>query len=137
MTPSPNQASPQDWVNSREAVDAKANESDEASSTHDSGAAKAPQVQYIPVPDPSKGVSNVCPICQERFENTWLASAQDWVWLDAMLDGNRAYHISCHEEAKRARESTPMYARNTPEPVLGKRRADGNVALQSPKRLHG
>ena len=73
----------------------------------------------------------VCPICQERFENKWLDTAQEWVWLDAVLVNNRAYHASCHAEATRDREATPGTSRRTPEPVLGKRKAE--TGISSPK----
>lgn len=87
--------------------------------------------QYIPVPDPSGGVNNVCPICQEKFENKWLDTAQEWVWLDAVLVGNRAYHASCHAEATMDHESAPVVSRRTPEPILGKRKAE--TSMSSPK----
>lgn len=87
--------------------------------------------QYIPVPDPSSGINNVCPICQEKFENKWLDTAQEWVWLDAVLVRNRAYHGSCFAEATRDRETTPGMSRRTPEPVLGKRKAEKTIS--SPK----
>jgi pre-mRNA cleavage complex 2 protein Pcf11 len=89
------------------------------------------KLKYIPVPEPGRGINNVCPICQEKFENKWLDTAQEWVWLDAVLVGNRVYHASCHSEATRDREDTPGFSRKTPEPVLGKRKAEVN--LSSPK----
>lgn len=70
----------------------------------------------------------MCPICQDKFENKWLDTAQEWVWLDTVLVGGRAFHASCHAEATRDREGTP---RRTPEPVLGKRKAENGLA--SPK----
>ncbi len=55
----------------------------------------------------------------------WLDGAQEWVWMDAVKIGDRVYHASCHREAARDRdrEGTPG-ARATPEPVLGKRKAE-------------
>lgn len=91
-------------------------------------AAEAAKPKYIPVPEPGSRINNVCPICQDRFENKWLDTAQEWVWLDTVLVGGRAYHASCHAEAARDREGTP---RRTPEPVLGKRKAENG--LSSPK----
>lgn len=89
---------------------------------------KPPEKQYIRVPDPASGIGKVCPICQEQFENKWLDSAQEWVWLDAKMVGNRAYHASCHAEATKDRDraTTPSFGGRgfTPEPVLGKRKAD-------------
>lgn len=120
----------QDWLDSREAVDADHNPAPEEAAVQASKAAEAAKPKYIPVPDPTKGINNVCPICQDKFENKWLDTAQEWVWLDTVLVGNRAYHASCHAEATRDREGTPGY-RRTPEPVLGKRKAE--VSISSPK----
>lgn len=80
---------------------------------------RQPEQQYIPVPDPTSGVNTVCPICQERFENKWLDSAQEWVWLDAQMIKGRAFHASCHVEAAKDRGEAMM------EGVLGKRKAEG------------
>jgi len=54
----------------------------------------------------------------------WLDEAQDWVWMDAVSIGGRAYHASCHAEA--AKDDDAVYKRSTPEPtaVLGKRKAE-------------
>ncbi|KAJ3499221.1 hypothetical protein NLG97_g524 [Lecanicillium saksenae] len=119
----------QDWLKSREVVDADHVAQPEPSAEEQSKAASGPK--YIPVPEPTSGINNVCPICQEKFENKWLDTAQEWVWLDAVLVRNRAYHASCYAEATRDRESTPGASRRTPEPVLGKRKAEGG--LLSPK----
>lgn len=136
----------QDWLKSREVTDAdhavSSNEDGAggSSSKHGPGGAGAggddgargggdvDRPKYIPVPDPARGINTVCPICQDRFENKWLDTAQEWVWLDCVLVGGRAYHASCHAEATRDREGTP---RRTPEPVLGKRKAE--MGLASPK----
>ncbi|KAK1240105.1 hypothetical protein MKX08_007547 [Trichoderma sp. CBMAI-0020] len=119
----------QDWLKAREAVDAIHDVSSKEESSQASKDAEGPK--YILVPDSSSGINNVCPICQERFENKWLDTVQEWVWLDTMLVGNRAYHASCRAEATRDRESTPGHSRRTPEPVLGKRKAE--AGLLSPK----
>lgn len=88
---------------------------------------------YIPVPEDPR-VNTVCPICQEKFEMKWLDEAQEWVWMDAVKVGDRVYHASCYGEATKGgggagagaggsnERSTP--ARGTPEPVLGKRKAE-------------
>ncbi|ODA83776.1 hypothetical protein RJ55_02292 [Drechmeria coniospora] len=119
----------QDWLKSRETVD-----SDHATVAVETSA-QATQLEkepsYIPVPEPSSGVNTVCPICQEKFENKWLDTAQEWVWLDAVLVGTRAYHASCHAEATRDRDGTPGISRRTPDPVLGKRKAE--TSISSPK----
>jgi pre-mRNA cleavage complex 2 protein Pcf11 len=85
-------------------------------------AAKAPKLQYLPVPDDPALANSLCPICQERFEMKWLDDAQEFVWVDAIKIGDRIYHASCHTEAKKDGGSTPAYQRGTPEPVLGKRK---------------
>jgi len=55
----------------------------------------------------------------------WLDEAQEWVWMDAVKIGDRVFHASCHREAAGdRREATPGYGRGTPEPVLGKRKAE-------------
>ncbi|KAJ4144653.1 hypothetical protein LMH87_003528 [Akanthomyces muscarius] len=119
----------QDWLRSREVVDVDHIAQPEPSAEEQSKTASVPK--YIPVPEPTSGINNVCPICQEKFENKWLDTAQEWVWLDAVLVRNRAYHASCYAEATRDREGTPGASRRTPEPVLGKRKAEGG--LLSPK----
>ncbi|KAH0490077.1 hypothetical protein TgHK011_001561 [Trichoderma gracile] len=119
----------QDWVKAREAVDAIHDVSSKEESAQASKESEGPK--YILVPDSSSGVNTVCPICQERFENKWFDTVQEWVWLDTVLVGNRAYHASCRAEATRDREATPGLSRRTPEPVLGKRKAEAGLA--SPK----
>ncbi|CAM1509311.1 Fc.00g030500.m01.CDS01 [Cosmosporella sp. VM-42] len=120
-----------DWLNSREVVDTDYIPAPTEATLQASKAAEAAKPKYIPVPDPSRGINTVCPICQDKFENKWLDTAQEWVWLDTVLVGNRAYHASCHAEATRDREGTPGL-RRTPEPsVLGKRKAE--VSISSPK----
>ncbi|WYZ37500.1 hypothetical protein EsH8_II_001006 [Colletotrichum jinshuiense] len=116
-----------DWLKSREAIDVDHVPSADSSSSSPGRAKKEAKPRYIPVPDASSGINSVCPICQEKFENKWLDTAQEWVWLDTTLVGNRAYHYSCHSEATQARESTPVYSRGTPEPVLGKRKAEDDL----------
>ncbi|SPO03433.1 related to PCF11 component of pre-mRNA 3`-end processing factor CF I [Cephalotrichum gorgonifer] len=108
-----------DWIKSREEVDVSYSPA-ETEAAPAEPAAKPPEQLYIPVPDPTSGVNTVCPICQERFENKWLDSAQEWVWLDAKMVGGRAFHASCHIEATKDRERGA-----TPDGVLGKRKADG------------
>lgn len=119
-------------MKSREAIDTDHDPSGpEASAQASKAAEEAAKPKYIPIPDPSRSINNVCPICQEKFDNKWLDTAQEWVWLDAVLVGNRAYHSSCHAEATRDREGTPGYSRKTAGPVLGKRRPEAGLA--SPK----
>jgi len=129
----------QDWIKSREEVDLDYS-AEEKDTTTSEEASKPPEQQYIRVPDPSSGISKVCPICQEQFENKWLDSAQEWVWLDAKMVGNRAYHASCHAEATKDRDraTTPSFGGGgrgfTPEPVLGKRKADVSADSKTLKK---
>ncbi|OIW27562.1 hypothetical protein CONLIGDRAFT_633920 [Coniochaeta ligniaria NRRL 30616] len=132
-----------DWARSREAVDTDyvapqggggagagaddAGERGAAAGGGSGGNKGAARQAYIPVPEDPK-VNTVCPICQEKFEMKWLDEAQEWVWLDAVKVGDRAYHASCYGEATKGGvaggndRGTP--ARGTPEPVLGKRKAE-------------
>ncbi|KAI1506546.1 hypothetical protein F5X99DRAFT_7341 [Biscogniauxia marginata] len=118
-----------DWINTRETIDkdhvAPSTNSEAASGGPTS---KAPKLQYIPVPDDPVLANSVCPICQEKFETRWLDDAQEFVWPDAAKVGERIYHASCHREATKDGGSTPRYARSTPEPVLGKRKAEDELA---------
>ncbi|KAJ0322581.1 hypothetical protein Brms1b_001957 [Colletotrichum noveboracense] len=115
-----------DWLKSREAIDVDHPPSTGDASSSPGKEKKEAKPKYIPVPDASSRINSVCPICQEKFENKWLDTAQEWVWLDTILVGNRAYHYSCHAEATQARGSTPTYSRSTPEPVHRKRKAEGD-----------
>lgn len=85
---------------------------------------KIPKTQYIPVPDDPVLAASVCPICQDKFETRWLDDAQEFVWADAIKVGDRIYHASCHREAFKDGGGTPIYTRSTPEPILGKRKAE-------------
>ena len=93
--------------------------SESADGTNAAGSAtKNPKLQYLPVPDDPVLANSVCPICTENFEKRWLDEAQDFVWMDAKEVRGRVYHASCYAEA------TKDIKRNTPEPVLGKRKAE-------------
>jgi pre-mRNA cleavage complex 2 protein Pcf11 len=121
-----------DWVKSRDVVDVddvSAAADDVLGAKNDNSkeeqAEKKPQ--WMPVPSGAGADDAVCPICQERFEMKWLDEAQEWVWMDAVSIGGRAYHASCHREATKevelgygggARFGTPEGS------VLGKRKAD-------------
>lgn len=121
-----------DWVHSREVIDADVDafESDAQGAGGDMNAGANSQrrqpgkkLQYIPVPDDGK-VNPVCPICQEKFEMKWLDEAQEWVWMDVLRVGDRAYHTSCYGEASVARGGRT----GTPDGgVLGKRKAEDGL----------
>jgi pre-mRNA cleavage complex 2 protein Pcf11 len=113
----------QDWIKSREVdtdqlhnADDGANGSGKASSA----AAKEPKLQYLPVPE--NAPNSVCPVCQESFEMKWLDDAQEFVWMDAKKFGDRIYHATCYAEAYA--DGGAQVKRGTPEPVLGKRKAE-------------
>lgn len=53
----------------------------------------------------------------------WLDEAQEFVWMDAKQIGGRIYHASCHAEVSKDASSTQV-KRGTPDPVLGKRKAE-------------
>lgn len=137
-----------DWVRSVEAIDLDQHQYTHTDSTADatsSGGPNAasgvdgasgggPKIQYIPVPDDGDATNSVCPICQEKFETKWLDEAQEWVWTDALRVGGRAYHASCYAEVTKGGSGggTPMYSRATPDPVLGKRKAEVSSFVYSP-----
>ncbi|KAI0113777.1 hypothetical protein GGR51DRAFT_506676 [Nemania sp. FL0031] len=122
-----------DWINTRETIDKDhVIPTGEADTGAGNSATKAPKIQYIPVPDDPVLAASVCPICQDKFETRWLDDAQEFVWADAIKVGDRIYHASCHREAFKDGGAPPMYTRTTPEPVLGKRKAEDElVSLRS------
>lgn len=128
---------PQDWLKSREVVDTDQVAAAELATAEAAKLASASaEPTYIRVPEAGQGVNNVCPICQERFENKWLDTAQEWVWLDATLVGGRAFHASCRAEAAgdRKREGSVGgldSGGGAMGSVLGKRKAE--KGLESPK----
>lgn len=60
---------------------------------------KAAQEQYIPVPNDPTSTNLTCPVCKEKFETSWHADAEEWVWMDAMKVGQKVYHASCYSES--------------------------------------
>lgn len=119
-----------DWIRSVETIDLDHHpDVDDGSNPNTaSSVAAGPKIQYIPVPDDGDTTNSVCPICQEKFVTKWLDEAQEWVWTDALRVGGRAYHASCYAEVTKdgggGGSGTPMYSRATPDPVLGKRKAE-------------
>ncbi|KAH8820510.1 hypothetical protein F5884DRAFT_764316 [Xylogone sp. PMI_703] len=118
-----------DWIKSREVEEEQNNNSangvasggNASSSTSDK-----PKLQYIAVPNDPALANSVCPICQEKFDTNWLADAQEWVWMDAKKVGDRIYHASCYAEVSRGGGSSQIKT-GTPEPVLGKRKAEDDL----------
>ncbi|KAG9231019.1 hypothetical protein BJ875DRAFT_506952 [Amylocarpus encephaloides] len=114
-----------DWIKSREVegdevatAAAGVNGKGVASSSVDS----KPELLYLPVPDDPDLASSHCPICKEKFETKWLYNADEFVWMDAKKIGDRIFHASCYAEA--TKDLSSLLKRNTPEPVLGKRKAE-------------
>ncbi|RDW83105.1 hypothetical protein BP5796_04596 [Coleophoma crateriformis] len=115
-----------DWIKSREGPDDQTNDMLDGGKTsgEDAFAAVKTKLQYLPVPD-DPAANNVCPICQEKFEMKWLDDAQEFVWMDATKVGKTIYHASCFAEA--AKDGS----RGTPEPLLGKRKAEEDHVLRT------
>ncbi|KAJ0345889.1 hypothetical protein KNSL1_008013 [Colletotrichum chrysophilum] len=68
-----------DWLKSREAIDVDHPPSTGDASSSPGKEKKEAKPKYIPVPDASSRINSVCPICQEKFENKWLDTAQEWL----------------------------------------------------------
>ena len=117
----------QDWIKSREMEEDQntAGENGTSGSNLDgSGTSNKPKIQYLPVPDDTASAKSICPICQEKFEVKWLDDLQEFVWMDAKQIGDRVYHASCYAEATKDGGSNSQVKRATPEPILGKRKAE-------------
>lgn len=118
----------QDWIGTRETIDVIGGvPTAQSNATQGGSVAKAPKMQYIPVPDDPVLLNSVCPICQEKFKQVYLD--EEWVWEDALCVRDRIYHASCHREATGGSSSVAAVkygggGRGTPEPVLGKRKAE-------------
>ncbi|OTB04131.1 hypothetical protein M426DRAFT_23001 [Hypoxylon sp. CI-4A] len=121
-----------DWIKTRETVDTDHIEpASDPNAAAGSSASKAPELQYIPVPDDPSLANSVCSICQEKFETRWLDDAQEFVWPDATKVGGKIYHASCYREAYKDGGNTPVYARGTPEPESRKRKAEQDELASS------
>ncbi|KAF2672145.1 hypothetical protein BT63DRAFT_422642 [Microthyrium microscopicum] len=53
---------------------------------------------WVPMPSNSALHNVPCSICMEKFVTVWHATAQQPVWMDAVLVGGKYYHASCYEE---------------------------------------
>jgi pre-mRNA cleavage complex 2 protein Pcf11 len=112
-----------EWIKFREIDDAQPGmkEDSNSGSGTSSGGPEKPKIPYVPVPsDIDVQLANkTCPICQDQFKQEYLND--EWVWMDAMIVGEKYYHASCYAELQKNISST---MRSTPEPVLGKRKAE-------------
>ncbi|KAI0137302.1 hypothetical protein BJ170DRAFT_678153 [Xylariales sp. AK1849] len=126
-----------DWINTRETVDDDRVTAPADASGASGSASNATKRQHIPVPSDPVLKNSPCPICQENFKQIYLDDAGDWVWEDAVHVGDRIYHASCHQEVTggSAIAAAAMYSRSTPEPVLGKRKAEVSMPDLLPPRV--
>lgn len=124
-----------DWIRNVETIDLDQTEDHEGASSANATVASKSQVQYIRVPDRDDKTNSICPICQEKFETKWLDEAQEWVWMDVLKVGGRAFHATCYAEVtKESIGSVPLYggsSRATPDRVLGKRKAEVWILSQT------
>ncbi|KAG9243156.1 hypothetical protein BJ878DRAFT_543565 [Calycina marina] len=110
-----------EWIHAREVDDDQRLSNTTAKNGTSANASPAkPKIQYVLAP--SANSDKVCPICQEKFETSYDDDLQEWIWLDAKDVGGRIFHASCHAEAYK--DQAAAVKRGTPEPVLGKRKAE-------------
>ena len=125
-----------EWIKSRDDPEGNfVNLSADLATKHTSTAAQQKQ-RFITVPRDGALANQPCPICQEKFVASYNEEASDWVWMDTMKIGPRIYHASCHSEVmrNRSRENTPART-DTPDSVLGKRKAVGYCGSSRPRFL--
>ncbi|CCU82403.1 mRNA cleavage factor complex component Pcf11 [Blumeria hordei DH14] len=116
-----------DWIKSREIEQETVGATSEpANIPSTSTALKVPPLEYIPVPDDAASANCLCPICQEKFEMIWLDEAQEFVWMDAKVVGEKTYHASCYAEVSK-NISSQVGLGNSEQTVLGKRKADDEL----------
>ena len=86
------------------------------------------KTRWVPAPADNSGANDHCPICTESFEKAWDKDADRPVWTDCVKVGLRYLHASCYEDFSKATamaKTGSASGRNTPEPLLGKRKAGG------------
>jgi pre-mRNA cleavage complex 2 protein Pcf11 len=122
-------------------------EADTSASNSKGADSKKLEEQYVPAPTDVNILKQPCSICMEPFKTIWHEKTQQPVWMDAIKVGNKYYHASCYNDltkasasglnnspnAKRTGGTTRGYgyggsARNTPDPILGKRKYEGAPA---------
>jgi pre-mRNA cleavage complex 2 protein Pcf11 len=107
-----------------------------------------PEEQFVPAPTDVVMLNAPCSICMEQFKSVWHAKTQQPVWMDAIKVGDKYYHASCYSEVNRGTAGAAASiqnswqggggaisrngagiggdsSRNTPDPILGKRKFDG------------
>ena len=116
----------QEWIQFREVDEAAPpqtlNGNSEQSESRTVAKRKEPREHYISIPTDTALANANCPICQEKFEAVWHDEAQEWVWIDAIRSGPRIYHASCFADLSKDNSNLGR-SRLTPDPVLGKRKA--------------
>ncbi|KAI5266219.1 hypothetical protein E4T47_08304 [Aureobasidium subglaciale] len=118
-----------EWIRLRE-VDASSAAADVNSTATTTLKPVSVREKYTPAPTGAAANAG-CSICQEKFETVWHEEAQEWVWMDAVKVGGRVYHASCHDEVNRANGGGDRGT--TPDPVLGKRKAEADLANMKTK----
>ena len=107
----------------KDALSASGGIKDEASNN-------ARETRFIKAPTDTSEVNDSCPICLDSFETSWHVEAQEFVWMDTVIVGNRVYHGTCYDEVSPPEgRSTPAPAVPQPRPtstVLGKRKSDSS-----------
>ncbi|KAI4724481.1 hypothetical protein E4T49_07781 [Aureobasidium sp. EXF-10728] len=115
-----------EWIRLRE-VDASSAAIDTTSTAATAAKPVSVRERYIPAPT-GAAANAACPICQEKFEPEWHEDAQEWVWMDAVKVGGRVFHASCHDEVKRASGGDRGRSTTPDTNVLGKRKAEVDLA---------
>ena len=113
-----------EWIDYREDQDGLPVEANLAKPGRDSK--RDPKSRWVPAPADDSGANDHCPICTEAFEKAWDKEADRPVWTDCVKVGNRYFHASCYEDFSKASalaRTGSASGRNTPEPLLGKRKA--------------
>ena len=111
--------------------------------TQDGAAAtkkKGPEDQWVRAPP---GVTaTTCPICQEEMRSSHPEELQDWVFMNAVMNGGRITHATCLAEMQQGTQRSTgggslaaalagvgqqRQRSATPDSSLGKRKADGGL----------
>ncbi|PTD08184.1 ATPase WRNIP1 C26H5.02c [Fusarium culmorum] len=112
-----------EWLKSREVVDVDHVPTAEDVAAQASKASEAAKPKYIPVPDPSRGINPVCPICQDRFENKWLDTAQEWTPQSNSQKRNASNFFSTPAPKRQAASETRAFtSKEALQPIVGRKR---------------
>ncbi|TIB68783.1 hypothetical protein E3P77_00912 [Wallemia ichthyophaga] len=92
----------------------------------------------VPVPIDASDAAQLCPICKEKFKSEFSEEDEEWVWVNAIQDGDVIYHATCHNDRTVGAVDTLPASRSGS--VLGKRERqgsldDGDVAADTKKIL--